>query len=141
MIAPVTRAITLWRPWSWAVFHAGKTHENRDWRPPQSLIGQRIWIHAGKTFDVEAAEDIAYEFGVVVPGDEAQPTGLVGTVVVAGFDTESASRWFSGPIGWALNDPRALPDVIPCRGAQGLWTVPPDVLAQVPASFWQDGGA
>lgn len=41
------------------------------------------------------------------------------------------SPWFSGPIGWVLADKVVLPTPIPCRGAQGLWTVPPDVGVRV----------
>jgi hypothetical protein len=43
------KAITLWPEWAHAIVHLGKRVENRDWRPPASLIGQRIAIHAGKS--------------------------------------------------------------------------------------------
>lgn len=36
-----------------------------------------------------------------------------------------------GRLGFLLAGIRALPEPIPCRGALGLWTVPPDVLAQI----------
>ena len=45
------RALTLWRPWTWAVCHAGKRIENRPWRPWLSVMGQEIALHAGKTYD------------------------------------------------------------------------------------------
>lgn len=32
---------------------------------------------------------------------------------------------------WLLADVRALPDPIPCRGAQRLWTVPADIAARL----------
>jgi hypothetical protein len=41
------KALTLWPEWAWAVTHLGKTIENRPYPPPESLIGQRIAIHAG----------------------------------------------------------------------------------------------
>lgn len=43
------RALTLWAPWAWAICHMGKDVENRDWKRgvPQSLVGQRLAIHAG----------------------------------------------------------------------------------------------
>lgn len=36
-----------------------------------------------------------------------------------------------GPVAWVLTEVRALPVPVPCRGAQGLWDVPADVLAKV----------
>lgn len=42
-----------------------------------------------------------------------------------------ASRWYQGPIGWIVVNRIALPKPVPCRGAQGLWTLPPDVEAAV----------
>ncbi len=41
------------------------------------------------------------------------------------------SPWFGGPVGWVLLDVLALPEPVPCKGAQGLWTLPPDVEAKV----------
>ena len=42
------KAITIWPEWVWAIFFLDKRVENRSWRPPDSLIGQRIALHAGK---------------------------------------------------------------------------------------------
>jgi len=39
------KALTIRQPWAWAIFHAGKDIENRDW--PTRLRG-RIAIHAAK---------------------------------------------------------------------------------------------
>lgn len=36
-----------------------------------------------------------------------------------------------GRFGWLLEDVKALPTPIPCRGAQQLWDVPADVLARM----------
>jgi len=33
--------------------------------------------------------------------------------------------------GWQLANIIALPTPVPCKGAQGLWPLPPDVLGQV----------
>ena len=41
------KAITLWPEWAHAVAHLGKRIENRPWRAPEAVIGQRIAIHAG----------------------------------------------------------------------------------------------
>ena len=42
------KAITLWPEWCFAITKLDKRVENRTWKPPAALIGQRIAIHAGK---------------------------------------------------------------------------------------------
>lgn len=37
--------------------------------------------------------------------------------------------------GWLLEDARELPEPIPCKGALGLWTVPPEIEARVRAQL------
>lgn len=44
-------------------------------------------------------------------------------------------RWFFGPIGYLLRDVRALRTPVPCRGAQGFWTLPVDREASVRSQF------
>ena len=41
------------------------------------------------------------------------------------------SRWWIGPVGWLLADVRRVAPVIECSGAQGLWTLPEDVEAEL----------
>ena len=36
-----------------------------------------------------------------------------------------------GLLGLVLDDVRALPEIVPCKGALGFWEVPPDVQALV----------
>jgi len=40
------KALTLWQPWAQLVALGVKTIETRSWRPPTSLIGERIAVHA-----------------------------------------------------------------------------------------------
>lgn len=42
------KALTLWPEWAWAVCNLDKDVENRTYRPPKGIVGQRIAIHAGK---------------------------------------------------------------------------------------------
>lgn len=135
------RALTLWRPWPWAIFHAPHTPkriENRPWKPWQSIIGQRIVLHAGKTFDKSAVDDILnVVFGLdvmhVLPAS-ATDEGLIGVATISGYCESEAEvfahdptqvDWWSGPVAWQLANVRAFAEPIPCKGAQGLWELEP----------------
>lgn len=52
------KALTIWQPWASLIMMGAKPFEFRGWKPPSSLIGQRIAIHAGarpvKVFEVRA---------------------------------------------------------------------------------------
>lgn len=41
------KVITVWQPWASLIAIGAKPYEFRGWVPPQSVIGQRIAIHAG----------------------------------------------------------------------------------------------
>lgn len=129
------KALTLHRPWAWAIAGAGKDIENRTWRPPAAIIGQRIAIHAGRKLDRAGAYAIQHALGRRVTVDESVAMlreGIVATAVVDRFALRHDSPWFNGPVGWVLRDVIALPQAIPCKGFQGLWNVPDDVLARFP---------
>lgn len=42
------KAITIKQPWLWCITDSTKRVENRTWKPPFDLIGQRIALHASK---------------------------------------------------------------------------------------------
>ena len=44
------KAITLHQPWASLIACGLKTIETRDWPPARAVVGERIAIHAGKTF-------------------------------------------------------------------------------------------
>lgn len=142
------KALTLKQPWAWAVACAGKDVENRSWRPPDSLLGQRIAIHAGLSFDHDGDLAICHLAppNVAIPGPADHVRGAVVAVatlagwvrgdgqfyLMRGVDTflpiaSSRSPWFFGLYGWMLIDVVALPEPVPCKGAQGLWDLPPDI--------------
>lgn len=120
-------ALTIKQPWVWAILSSGKRIENRSWRPKSSLPAT-IAIHAGASYDAQGAELLEREFGLTVPcAQELLELGQVGAVVgraiVASVVTQSASMWFSGPLGWQLEHvERCTP--IPMRGRLGLWRLP-----------------
>lgn len=156
------KALTLWRPWPWAIFHASrnpKRIENRDWRPPAWIIGQRIAIHAGQRFQAAACgfiDDIVGD-GACPPKGSEHAVGIIGVVRVVGWvdatakiDSHApawavaaaASPWLVGRFGWVLDEVLTLADEpIPCSGAQGLWNVAPPVAsllgAPADSSVWR----
>lgn len=129
------KALTLHQPWAWAIAHADKRIENRSWRPPASIVGKRIAIHAGLKLDRFAADDLADDFGLVVPADIVRGA-VVAVATVSGCSTMYIDRWHvPGQIGWRLQDVVTLAEPVRCRGAQGLWNLPPQVLAAVEAQL------
>ena len=123
------------RPWTWAIVRGFKRIENRTWKPPASIVGQRIALHSGKKYDKESEAFIMDAISAIggLPID-AEDEGIVGTAVVRGFLTNPSeiqdpeqAQWYFGPYGWVLDDARPLAEPVPCRGALGLWTVPADI--------------
>ena len=143
------KAISLSQPWCWAILYADKHIENRSWQPPIGMIDQQICLHAAKSWDVERrtiGDHYVTPFGYLLAlGFDSAPnrkdlypaSAIVGLatidriVTVADTLPDDQKRWFFGPFGWVLRDVRRLPTPIPCRGFQGLWHVPDDVLDQV----------
>lgn len=140
------KALTLHQPWAWAIAHAGKRIENRSWRPPRNLIGQRIAIHQGQGWSYDQRI-----WGTSTPPPTRallQERGMVGAVVATtevfafgddswlyhgGFASLDDLRWYCGPVGWMLHDVRPLAQPVPCNGAQGLWTLSDELAAAVAA--------
>ncbi len=146
------RALTLWRPWPWAIFHAppavAKRIENRPWKPWPSIIERRIALHAGQTFQKDAVDDILRLTGLTVLPASATDNGLIGVVTIQGVAASEAecerflagqSDWFSGPYAWLLKDVLAFPEPILCKGAQGLWEIPHWAQKQVDAAVVEAG--
>lgn len=146
------KALTLRHPWAFCICHWGKRVENRSWKPPQSLIGQRIAIHGGK-MPSDLAEikwqfkSLQSKFGkpeyrvngdltmrdVIIEGICA--TAVIDRLLCTGDEPLADDPWFDGfygtNVGWVLRDVIVLPEPIPCKGAQGLWNIPDDVLAKM----------
>lgn len=155
--APRRRALTLWPEWSWAICDpvCRKDRENRDWEPPPSLVGDWLAIHAGKyiggrpgdsatveglTDLRQTAECIAEERGEswqlpcyseLIP--RIVTSAVVAVVRVAGVEHGPENGWYTGQpgFGWVLDRLKVLPKPVPCKGAQGLWWLPDEVLRQV----------
>jgi hypothetical protein len=147
------QALTVHRPWPWAIAEKHKPVENRGWKPPTTLVTRHLAIHAGKTFDEEAAEAIAFHFGIDVPPESEHVAGAIVAVVrLAAIIMRTGpgerdfevlhgtlpspfdARWFSGEYGWCFDDVTEI-EPVACRGMQGLWPVPADVVEVVRARW------
>ena len=104
--------LTLHQPWAWAVCHAGRNIENRDWRPPPHVAYQTLAIHAGKRWgrqeklDASALSCKLHPEHEVPLGAERYTFGaIVAVAKVVGFvDTDlSADR---GPYSFEMQTSR-----------------------------------
>jgi hypothetical protein len=111
-------AVTVRQPWAWAIVCAGKDIENRSWA--NRHVTGTIAIHAG--FGLDSLDELPR--GVRRPiTAELVHGAIVGVVDVVGVVRRHRSKWFRGPLGWKLQNPRALRRPIRCKGRLGLWIV------------------
>ena len=76
-------------------------------------------------------EEVIFRTGIVA-------VATFGGITLEGFDSvgpdAEVDPWFDetpGNKGWRIRDVIVFPEPIPCKGAQGLWNVPDDVLRQI----------
>lgn len=154
------KALSLTQPWAWIILHLGKRIENRS----RNLGNYRgpLLLHAAKGM-TERYWRSAYDF-VAENIDEASarhiPKALVRGAIVGVCEVihqcdgdgrwsddgrmptdfwETQHLWYMGAHAYVLDDARELPEPIPCKGALGFWTPPPEVLSTV--RMWMSGGA
>lgn len=120
-----TVALSIRQPWAWLILNAGKDIENRNWRT--SFRG-RFLIHASKGMTRMEYEDARMFLVTSIPtlGDlplfeSLQRGGIVGEAEIIGCMIKHPSRWFVGPYGFLLRNPKPLP-FRPCRGSLGFFT-------------------
>ena len=135
-------ALSIRQPWAWAILHAGKDIENRDWqdgRSPSLAQARRIiaggghfLIHAAKGMTgaeyedfIDAAHNISrvqpFPTGLRVPPMKALDRGgIVGRARLTGIVNQHASPWFFGRIGLVLADVEPLP-FLSCKGMLGFF--------------------
>jgi hypothetical protein len=141
------KALTLRLPFDWSIFHAGKDVENRDW--PAKVRGT-IAIHSAASQPEGAYENSVafirvvlrrmWKLGVRIPSYDQLPKGaIIGLVDIVDCVDYSNSRWFEGPLGFTLANPRLLPEPIPCEGKRRFFTVPADVEQRIYAMLSANG--
>lgn len=139
------KALSLTQPWAELVVLGEKEWETRSWKTERR---GRIAIHASKKFPKaakELAENDAYYVSTLgkYPITRVVRGAIVGTVEIVLMQRTEEIRSFQsakeyafgdyddGRWGWQLANPVRLPEPIPCRGALGLWEVPPEIVIQL----------
>lgn len=151
MTTPPMRALTVQQPWAWSIIHGGRLIENRTqlwaYRGPVAVhAGARLSNRGmddprvrgaardvlGRDLDPDPPEigDSPLAFGAiigVVDIVEAHPAAGCCTPWGETKYTEHGGRQRRDVVHLVLENPRALPEPIACRGALGLWTLPGDI--------------
>lgn len=137
------KALSVRAPWWWAILHAGKDIENRDW---STRFRGTVLLHASSWWnwdeicdDFEGIRIIRRRQGLAptdtgVTGRILQQSGgcIVGKVDIVDCVNSSSSPWFFGKYGFVLANPVAFARPVPFKGALGLFEVPGAVVADVP---------
>lgn len=115
------KAISIRQPWAWAIIRNGKDIENRKWK---TKVRGLIAIHASKQGDYEAPKELLNAYNdATKSGDPAcQMGGFIGTVEIIDCVQSSDSKWFQGPNGFVLNDPKPMV-FIPWKGQLNFFEV------------------
>lgn len=136
------KAITLWQPWASLIVFGPKRVENRTWRPKYLELPCRIAIHAGAKDERHVSAPVLDVIAGLPPA-HWHNSAILGTALLTKIVhsaeglPENQQMWFAGPIGWVLEDVRPLRSPVPCKGAQGLWDLPTDVLKEVETQYAQ----
>ena len=118
-IAPGPRILTVKQPWAWAIVSGLKHVENRSWATPYRGT---IYIHASRHLDMRGLAWFA-KHKIKLPKD--LPIGLVVgkcelVNIVERKEGRRFGRWFFGPKGWVIKNPRRLARPIKMKGKLGL---------------------
>lgn len=128
------KAISIRQPWAWAIVHAGKDIENRDW---STRFRGPVAIHAakgmGKSEYTDAAHFITQTLGraptadwlmrwhgVCAAPDRLERGGIIGVAEIVGCIDRSDSPWFFGRYGFVIRNPQPV-SFIPVRGELGFF--------------------
>ncbi len=129
------KVLSVRQPWPWAIFHAGKDIENRDW---STNFRGTVAIHAAKGMTRDEYDSFYFmirenselwKAAQGLPSFERLTRGaILGTVEIVDCVKTSDSPWFFGAFGFVLRNPRLLVEPIEWRGALGYWDVPTDII-------------
>ena len=125
------KALSIQQPWVHAILCEGKDIENRSW---QRNFRGWLAIHAS----AKPRRDARFPRGITVPDlGTLDYSAICGVARLVDIIPKSRSKWFYRPddgtinFGWVLADITALKTPIPCKGALGLWELPPQVVRAI----------
>ena len=143
------KALSIRQPWAWAILHAGKDIENRDWgdwypglHQALRLVEDAIHSKDGGLFLIHASAGMKrgeyesclqtmhaislkrpFPAGLVLPTFSELPRGgIVGQAQLYDVVTEHPSPWFFGRRGLVLRNAKPLP-FRALKGALGFFDV------------------
>lgn len=96
------KALTIWQPWASLIMIGAKPYEFRGWKPPASLVGKRLAIHAGAR-PVRQSEVRALILGLRGNGNIGNPCLHAEIAlpllerVLAGFKSKAKGDLFAPP--------------------------------------------
>lgn len=136
------RCLSLTQPWAQLVIEGHKKFETRSWKTPYRGV---LGIHASKGFPRDCQELLGEEpflTSLNRPPEELARGEILGIVRLV--DCSPTSQMFQHPepeysfgdfsLGryeWKLENPTLLNLGIPCKGALGLWSLPPEIERQI----------
>ena len=142
------RALTLWQPWASLIAVDGKEYETRSWWPPRSVLPSVTAIHAAKREDPEFRHDPEV---VSLLGNDPLPKGAVVAVALleGAHRTEQVlpritrqeehlGDYSPKRVAWRLTRVWRVPEPIPMRGNQRLWTIPDAPIGKMLYVSWEE---
>jgi hypothetical protein len=116
------KALSVQQPYADKIIFRGKNIENRTWR---TKFRGTVAIHASMKLDPYADDLSDKQKKQLVRG------AIIGLVDIVDCVDKHKSKWFGGPYGFVLKNPRPLKTPIPCKGALNLWNVPPKIEREI----------
>jgi hypothetical protein len=115
------KALSVQQPYADKIIFRGKDVENRTRR---TNFRGTVAIHASMKF---------YPFAELSEKEKKQMVrgAIIGVVDVVDCVDKYKSKWFGGPFGYVLKNPRPLSKPIPCKGMLGFWKVPPKIEREI----------
>jgi hypothetical protein len=115
------KALTIHQPYVNAILYYGKDIENRSWT---TNFRGTFAVHAGAVVDDDPRVLKINKMPIV-------RSAIIGVVDILDCVDTHRSKWFGGPIGFVLGNPRPLSKPIPCKGQLNFWNVPPEIEKEI----------
>jgi len=106
------KVLSIKPPWAYAIIYGGKDIENRNWN---TTYRGRFYVHCSGNPDKNAPPEV----WALMPKD-APTGGIIGSVELEDVVNYSDSKWFQGPKGFVLKDPKPE-EFKPLKGRLGFF--------------------